>query len=105
MFFVFIESMLPSRCSVSCNRCHKSDRNSISIDPICELSLMGGVLFITFFLSTSTFSLMLPITIMYLLPMFTWLMLTKAGLIVTMYVGKLFFVIPFEFFNAHLLPV
>ena len=66
-------SMSSSSCSVS-NRFLNSSWNSIFFDPICAVSTLGGLLVIIFFMSTSTSSLMLLITIMFSLPMLSWLM-------------------------------
>ena len=80
-------SMSSSSCSVS-NCFLSSNLNSIFFDPIYVASTFGGMLVISWFLSTSTSSLMLLITIMWSFRMLTWLMtitnVTMSGLFVTM---------------------
>ena len=83
-------SMSSSSCSVS-NRFLNSSWNSIFFDPICAVSTLGGLLVITFFLSTSTSNLMLLITILWSLSMLTWLMTVTS-------------VTFFGHFHVHLLP-
>ena len=65
--------MSSSSCSIS-NRFLNSSWNSIFFDPIRVASTVGGLLVINVVLSTSTSSLMLLITILWSLPMLTWLM-------------------------------
>ena len=65
-------SMPSSSCRVT-NRFLNSRWNSIFFDPIYLASTLGGLLVINVFLSTSTTSLILFITILWSLPMLTWL--------------------------------
>ena len=65
-------SMLSRSCSVS-NRFLNWSWNSNFFDPICVVSTLGGLLVIICFISISTSSLMLLITIPWS-PMLTWLM-------------------------------
>ena len=79
--------MSSSSCSIS-NRFLNSSWNSIFFGPIRVASTVGGLLVINVVLFTSTSSLMLLITILWSLPMSTWLMnvmsLAMFGLFVRM---------------------
>ena len=76
-------SMSSSSCCIS-NRFLNSSWNSIFFDPIHVASTLGGLLVINVVVSTSTSSLMLSITSLWLHPMLTWLMtvtyVTMSGL-------------------------
>ena len=75
-----VMSVSSSPCNVS-NRFLNSSWNSIFFDPSCVASTLGCVLVIHFFFSTSTASLIFLITIMWSLPMLTWLNYCSTGLI------------------------
>ena len=85
MMVSLMVSMLSSSCSVS-NRFLNSNWNSIFFDPIRVASTLGGLLVIKYFLSTSTYILMLLIASLWSLPMLTWLTtvtsVTMSGLFV-----------------------
>ena len=87
MMVSLMVSSSSSSCSVS-NRFLNSSRNSIFFDPVREASIIGGLLVIILFLSTSTSSLKLLITSLWSLPMLAWLMtvtsVTVSGLFVRM---------------------
>ena len=70
-------SMSPSYCSIS-NRFLNSSCNSIFFDPTCVESSLGGLLVINMFVSTSTSSLMLLITILWSIPLLTWLIIVTS---------------------------
>ena len=87
MMVSLMVSMSSSSYSVS-NRFLNSSWNSIFFDPISVASTLGGPLVINCFVSTSTSSLLLLITIHWSLPVLTVLMtvtsVTMSGLFVTM---------------------
>ena len=80
-------SMSSTFCSIS-NRFLNSSWNYIFFEPICVASTLRSFFVINGFISTSTSSLMLLITILLSLPMLTWFMIatsvTMSGLVVRM---------------------
>ena len=89
------------------NRFFNSNWHSIFFDLISVASTLRGLVVIIVFLSTSTSSLTLLISIMWSLPTLTWLMtvtsVTMSGLFVRMQSISVF-VAPFGLFHVHLLP-
>ena len=80
-------SMSSSSCRVS-NRFLNSSWNSIFFDPIRVASILGGLLVFSCFFSTSTSSLMVLITSLWALPMFTWLMTVTYVTMSVLFVRK-----------------